>query len=174
MLRIESSTEHSRSTCVDRPSRSPDEQFRTEGSVHRAYHYCCTKVCSRKKSTELEQCVSSRRSDAVDPPSEHAVLAVEVLTQGEACRGDGTILAGVFKSGIALENRHGSRAVATQLRCRSRGGHEVARVTARTPTTVTAGVGGNFRHGKMAVITQPCCSAGGGSALPQRAADGGP
>ena len=77
--------------------------------------------------------MSSRRSDVVDPPSEHAVLMVEVLTQGEACRGDGIILAGVFKPGIALENRHGSRTVATQPRCRSGGGHEVARVTARTP-----------------------------------------
>ena len=34
------SAEHSRRTCVDRPSRSPDEHFRTQGSGHRAY--CCT------------------------------------------------------------------------------------------------------------------------------------
>ena len=32
-------------TCVDRPSRSPYEQFRTQGSAHRACQYCCTKVC---------------------------------------------------------------------------------------------------------------------------------
>ena len=34
MLRPEGSAEHSRCTCLDRPSRSPDEQFRTQGSAH--------------------------------------------------------------------------------------------------------------------------------------------
>ena len=42
--------------------------------------------------------MSSRRSDDVDPPSEHAVLTVEMLIQGAACRADGTILAGGTKS----------------------------------------------------------------------------
>ena len=37
ILRIEGSAEHSRCTCVDRPSRSHHEQFRTQGSAHRAY-----------------------------------------------------------------------------------------------------------------------------------------
>ena len=77
----------------------------------------------------------SRRSDTVDPPSEHAVFTVEVLTQGAACRGDGTILAGMFEPGIALQNGHGSRAVVIQPRCRrgGGGGYDIARVTARTP-----------------------------------------
>ena len=34
---IEGSAEYSRCTCVDRPSRSHHEQFRTQGSAHRAY-----------------------------------------------------------------------------------------------------------------------------------------
>ena len=71
---------------------------------------------------DLEQYVSSRRSDAVDPPSEHTVLTVEVLIQGATCRADGTISAGVFEPGTALENRHGSRAVPIQPRCKSGGG----------------------------------------------------
>ena len=36
ILRIEGSAEDSRCTCVDRPSRSHHEQFRTQGSAHRA------------------------------------------------------------------------------------------------------------------------------------------
>ena len=36
ILRIEGSAEHSRCTCVDRPSRSHHEQFRTQVSSHRA------------------------------------------------------------------------------------------------------------------------------------------
>ena len=36
ILRIEGSAEHPRCTCVDRPSRSHHEQFRTQGSAHRA------------------------------------------------------------------------------------------------------------------------------------------
>ena len=36
ILRIEGSAEHSRCTCVDKPSRSHHEQFRTQGSAHRA------------------------------------------------------------------------------------------------------------------------------------------
>ena len=35
ILLIEGSAEHSRCTCVDRPSRSHHEQFRTQGSAHR-------------------------------------------------------------------------------------------------------------------------------------------
>ena len=31
------SADHSRCTCVNRPSRSHHEQFRTQGSAHRAY-----------------------------------------------------------------------------------------------------------------------------------------
>ena len=34
MLRIEGSAEYNICACVDRPSRSPDEQFRTQGSAH--------------------------------------------------------------------------------------------------------------------------------------------
>ena len=34
---LEGSAEHSRCTCVDRPSRSHHEHFRTQGSAHRAY-----------------------------------------------------------------------------------------------------------------------------------------
>ena len=37
VLRIEGSAKHSRCTCVDRSSRSHHEQFRTQGSAHRAY-----------------------------------------------------------------------------------------------------------------------------------------
>ena len=37
VLRIKGSAEHSRCTCVDRPSRSHHEQFRTQGSAHRPY-----------------------------------------------------------------------------------------------------------------------------------------
>ena len=36
ILRIEGSAEHSRCTCVDRPSRSHHEQLRTQGSAYRA------------------------------------------------------------------------------------------------------------------------------------------
>ena len=81
--------------------------------------------------------MSSRRSDAVDPPSKHAVLTVEMLTQGEACRRDGTM-----------------------ARCRSEGGVR-NRAGSRAHSTAVAGVGEAFRHGRMAVVTQPCCSAGG-------------
>ena len=42
MLRIEGSAEHSRCICVDRPSRSPDEQFHNN-----APH----KKCLREKTT---------------------------------------------------------------------------------------------------------------------------
>ena len=37
ILRLEGSAQYSRCTCVDRPSRSPHEQFRTQASAHRAY-----------------------------------------------------------------------------------------------------------------------------------------
>ena len=43
ILRIEDSTEHSRCTCVDRPSRSPHEQFRTQGSSGVVKDCCCFK-----------------------------------------------------------------------------------------------------------------------------------
>ena len=98
----------------------------------------------------------SRRSDTVDPPSEHAVFTVEVLTQGAACRGDGTILAGMFEPGIALQNGHGSRAVVIQPRCRRGGGVRHRAGYRAHSTTAAAGVGGAFRHGRMAVVTQPC------------------
>ena len=39
MLRIKGSAEHYRDTCVDRPSCSTHEQFRAQGSAHRAYKY---------------------------------------------------------------------------------------------------------------------------------------
>ena len=41
ILRIESSAEHSRCTCVDRPSRSHHEQFRIQSSAHRAAVQSC-------------------------------------------------------------------------------------------------------------------------------------
>ena len=37
ILRVEGSAEHSRCTCIDRPSYFHHERFRTHGSAHRAY-----------------------------------------------------------------------------------------------------------------------------------------
>ena len=64
---IEGSAERSRCACVDRPSRSLDEQFRKQGSEHRAY-LAAVQRCSSKRSITQQRAAQemlSRKDDCL-------------------------------------------------------------------------------------------------------------